>query len=1035
MSKYNKINRLDEKAISIIADYFLYDYGQYFDLQFHGVKDNTPDTDGFIRLRKPLNTEENSKKGSRNLNQVVFFQLKGFGKIIKDHSYKCDKDLFDFCKEINLPTILLVVSGLDSENKEDVVIYWYYFNNANIRITESINSKENKKEIKIPNLSLLKNVKVDNAKILYKFIQDLAGRNYFIDLPKELLELSIDYKDNLVIVTGAIYLIGEIEKSDFKDIFTLLQVEEKAWNDCLSVLSNKDLIHFSNTRSVIFKGGEDEFNRNKGMMMLYECVELIDFNRLVNIYRKKHDKLMIIFKHLGAIEHVHVNSFCEKKADVVLKLIDKKITNNYILEELQLLKCFCLKVPLVSFEIIEKILNVWKKQKNKRVNINTKKIIEEIFSIILELWYLNPTKKIINMIFNNLDIFKRNGANIKVFFSRVAKFNLYDVNYKRQTILLDKIRKIDIKNNFDLIRIIIKEIFKEHIEFMREDTIYKISYHQYNLFFNDNLLEIRFNFLNYIIYLLNNKILTNKQKEDIIIVLKEIKLFENEAILVLDFYTKNLLNLDNIIIRAIEEHLDLLRRNFIDNKKIKNEIKKIEKLIDKKNGYLDFKTLYGFDVEFDRMLDVEDSIKARNQRIDYLVNKKNFDELKSIISEIVKHSNELGENRGEFEGFNKFLYELGLKRPEVAQRIINENEEELEVFLIHLISGIWKSSEKDLAKKIIKKWVKKGNYLRTSAYIFRYVNEIDEELLDLIYKKAQVKNDFDALKLIITSIVHNFNNGNLGKKLFVDIICILNKNNRYDWIDVVWYRGNSLLNKLNIKDWDRIMEGLIACRKMSYYWQEFLLNLAKKNPRKIINFLQKRVEYNKKLPHELKDFKDSYFVFPFELERVKPFLQKQIVIKELKKWFNKGNDWYFWASELLEDIFPINNGELKEFLLELSKSKKKKDNEILFEILGRYEVEYETYELLKIFIENHPNSKKDWDRINNILSRIHSFRGEYGQVDIYNERLAIIKKWKIVKNKDVKLFARKHEEYLLKRIDYEKKVADDSVIRMKMNFN
>src|SRR3989338_4332414 len=105
MSRYNKQNRLDEKAVSIVSDFFMNKHGDRFDLQYHGIKDNTPDTDGFLRLRKP------SKEITGDyLDQVIFFQLKGQGKPIQGKTFTCQKRLIEFCKAINLPTILFVVS-------------------------------------------------------------------------------------------------------------------------------------------------------------------------------------------------------------------------------------------------------------------------------------------------------------------------------------------------------------------------------------------------------------------------------------------------------------------------------------------------------------------------------------------------------------------------------------------------------------------------------------------------------------------------------------------------------------------------------------------------------------------------------------------------------------------------------------------------------------------------------------------------------------------------------------------------------------
>lgn len=79
MTKYNKQNRLDEKACAIMSNFFTNLHGNEFDLQFHGLKNNTPDTDGFLRLREKSEKQEMEGK---YLNQVVFFQLKGQQKPI-----------------------------------------------------------------------------------------------------------------------------------------------------------------------------------------------------------------------------------------------------------------------------------------------------------------------------------------------------------------------------------------------------------------------------------------------------------------------------------------------------------------------------------------------------------------------------------------------------------------------------------------------------------------------------------------------------------------------------------------------------------------------------------------------------------------------------------------------------------------------------------------------------------------------------------------------------------------------------------------
>ena len=225
MSKYNKQNRLDEKAISIISDYFMNKHGDKFDLQFHGIKDNTPDTDGFLRLREP---EENSKLKGTYLNNVVFFQLKGFEKKIEDGSYVSARKLIDFCKDINLPTILFIVSNLGDgdEKKCGAQIYWYHFSNINIEILNKSN-KPNSKKIKIPNLNPLKIGKNDFVDQFYVHIKNLAKKNDFLDLPKEVLDIAIDLKNKILLVASVIYLVGKVTGAERKALAKMINVTDR----------------------------------------------------------------------------------------------------------------------------------------------------------------------------------------------------------------------------------------------------------------------------------------------------------------------------------------------------------------------------------------------------------------------------------------------------------------------------------------------------------------------------------------------------------------------------------------------------------------------------------------------------------------------------------------------------------------------------------------------------------------------------------------------------------------------------------------
>jgi beta-lactamase class D len=61
--------------------------------------------------------------------------------------------------------------------------------------------------------------------------------------------------------------------------------------------------------------------------------------------------------------------------------------------------------------------------------------------------------------------------------------------------------------------------------------------------------------------------------------------------------------------------------------------------------------------------------------------------------------------------------------------------------------------------------------------------------------------------------------------------------------------------------------------------------------------------------------------------------------------------------------------------------------------------------------------------------------GEYGFVKGFEKKKEEIQSWKKDKNKAIQLFVKKYEEYLDKRISYEKKQADENIELRKRQFD
>ncbi len=506
-------------------------------------------------------------------------------------------------------------------------------------------------------------------------------------------------------------------------------------------------------------------------------------------------------------------------------------------------------------------------------------------------------------------------------------------------------------------------------------------------------------------------------------------ILENTNILV-SYYSSIVKEADNEIIKIIEEQLHWFVKRF--QKGLKNQ--KLRSLIEKNAEYDMYKVFVGWDYRFSDELDYHEAEKERKQKIDEYIKQitdKNFLQWRKKILSIIKNYKQL-EDRGQFQYFNIFLNELGKQKPKKAQKLILENEKDLEPFLIHLIAGIWQSKQKENAKKILENWIKNNKHLSICAYIFEYVKEIDEPLLNKIYKKAKEQNDVNALTNIIRSIVSNFEQSKIGKDLFVDSIKELTKHKNYWWVNHVWFKGNSILGALNKNDWILVLESLIIAPNIDYHLEEILSVVAQNSPKELVSFFYDRMKIQAKKKRE-----EKYDAIPFDLHKLNEPLSQNAkdVIDEILKWFKK-DDWFsYWeGGHFLQVIFPAFHQELEEQLIKLLRSKNKNKAKIVLYILRSYEGETFLHNVCKEFIKQCPKSKKYKQELFVVLSQMGVVSGEYGFVEGYERKKQEIQEWKKDKSKVIKKFAQEYENYLSKRIDYEKKRADEDIEIRKREF-
>ena len=126
---------------------------------------------------------------------------------------------------------------------------------------------------------------------------------------------------------------------------------------------------------------------------------------------------------------------------------------------------------------------------------------------------------------------------------------------------------------------------------------------------------------------------------------------------------------------------------------------------------------------------------------------------------------------------------------------------------------------------------------------------------------------------------------------------------------------------------------------------------------------------------------------------------------------------------------------LEEELIKLIKSKNEKNIKIVFNILRAYKGEEFLHKVCKEWIKEYPKNDDYHKEIFIVLSQMGVVSGEYGFVEGFKKKKEEIQSWKIDKNKAIQLFVKEYEDYLDKRILYEKKQADEGIELRKRRFD
>lgn len=165
--------------------------------------------------------------------------------------------------------------------------------------------------------------------------------------------------------------------------------------------------------------------------------------------------------------------------------------------------------------------------------------------------------------------------------------------------------------------------------------------------------------------------------------------------------------------------------------------------------------------------------------------------------------------------------------------------------------------------------------------------------------------------------------------------------------------------------------------------------------------------------------------------------ENKVTPNEYTKWLSDKHqieNWY--ATKLIEIIFPAFGSDLELFVLELVHCNDVKTLEIALQILGRYEGEPSIHKAIKEIIKLYSLDKDLKITLFRLLSGIKGLvGGEYGFLDAYKLKKEQTIGWLEDPDDQVRKFTEEYLAYLDKLINEEKSRVDKQITFEKREFD
>ena len=475
----------------------------------------------------------------------------------------------------------------------------------------------------------------------------------------------------------------------------------------------------------------------------------------------------------------------------------------------------------------------------------------------------------------------------------------------------------------------------------------------------------------------------------------------------------------------------------------KGLIVSIETFRDKVNvdqQFVRYKTLVGFESVFhphweDEDFDFGEADIFRHERAgEYIdaISEATEDEWYRVIERCASTKSD---DLATFPVFGEFLYRLAKAKPSFAARYLARADDNVLHFLPAFLNGLNDSGSEEEYRAVLTRYLADGKHLVAIARHFRKTSTVVSVSIKEVLKRAiAASDDIAVMECLVLAIERQESQEHaLVEDVFVPAIKYLIGRKDARWLHGAWYlpAGKTFFSALSADHANLVLDSLLSLPRIEHHAERILVYIAGTHLKAVWEFLGRR------LAEKREEKEESYEAFPYQFHGLEQPLgmNVELAIGSVRSLFRAGDPLFrFDGGRLLSTAFPAFPEPFAQKLSDMAANGSDDDVGFVLGILQNYKGEAPTHPVLKALVNRLSENDPRLAQVDISLQNTGVVGGEFGFVEAFREKKAVMVSWLDDPRPRVKGFAAEYIRRLGQRIASEQRSAEQMKEQRKRDF-